>query len=145
MGSRQRFALQHLRVPSSMICEYTLDSSTNSIRDTWDDRKAVVTFIDYTAASDTESELFLDETMAEAGDDGKVHRIVQATALSGADHWCGCREYSLGQNILSEDVTTAADRVTSIAAGYMDDAAMVTSEKKGKAMHIHPTTTMSRA
>ena len=32
--SPQRFGSQHLRVPSPMIGQYTLESSTNSIRDT---------------------------------------------------------------------------------------------------------------
>ena len=41
-------------------------------------RQAVITFIDYSAAFDTESQLFLDEALAEAGVDAKVRRIVQA-------------------------------------------------------------------
>ena len=41
-------------------------------------RQAVVTFIDYTAAFDTESQLFLDSALAEAGVSTKVRRIVQA-------------------------------------------------------------------
>ena len=42
------------------------------------DGQAVITFIDYSAAFDTESQLFLDEALAEAGVDAKVHRLVQA-------------------------------------------------------------------
>ena len=41
-------------------------------------RQAVVTFIDYSAAFDTESQLFLDSALAETGISSKVWRIVQA-------------------------------------------------------------------
>ena len=41
-------------------------------------RQAVVTFIDYSAAFDTESQLFLDSALAETGVSSKVRRIVQA-------------------------------------------------------------------
>ena len=41
-------------------------------------RQAVVTFIDYSAAFDTESQLFLDSVLAETGISSKVWRIVQA-------------------------------------------------------------------
>ena len=41
-------------------------------------RQAVVTFIDYSAAFDTESQLFLDSALAETGISSKVRRIVQA-------------------------------------------------------------------
>ena len=41
-------------------------------------RQAVITFIDYIAAFDTESQMFVDEALAEAGVGAKVHRIVQA-------------------------------------------------------------------
>ena len=41
-------------------------------------RQAVITFIDYSAAFDTESQVFLDEAFAEAGVRAKVRRIVQA-------------------------------------------------------------------
>ena len=41
-------------------------------------RQAVITFIDYSAAFDTESQVFLDEALAEAGVEAKVRRIVQA-------------------------------------------------------------------
>ena len=41
-------------------------------------RQAVVTFIDYSAALDTESQLFLDSALAETGVSSKVRRIVQA-------------------------------------------------------------------
>ena len=41
-------------------------------------RQAVITFIDYSAAFDTESQLFLDEALADAGVPSKVRRIIQA-------------------------------------------------------------------
>ena len=41
-------------------------------------RQSVVTFIDYSVAFDTESQLFLDSALAEAGVNSKVRRIVQA-------------------------------------------------------------------
>ena len=41
-------------------------------------RRTVVTFIDYSAASDTESQIFLDSALAETGVSVKVRRIVQA-------------------------------------------------------------------
>ena len=40
--------------------------------------QAVITFIDYSAALDTDSQMFLDEALAEAGVGAKVRRIVQA-------------------------------------------------------------------
>ena len=43
-----------------------------------EDRQAVITFIDYSAAFDTESQMFLDEALAETGVGAKVRRIVQA-------------------------------------------------------------------
>jgi len=41
-------------------------------------REAVLTFIDYKAAFDTESQLFLDEALSSAGVSVKVRRIIQA-------------------------------------------------------------------
>ena len=41
-------------------------------------RQAVITFIDYSAAFDTESQMFLDEALAEAGVGAKVRRIAEA-------------------------------------------------------------------
>ena len=43
-----------------------------------ENREAVVTFIDYSAAFDTESQLFLDEALSVAGVSGKVRRVIQA-------------------------------------------------------------------
>ena len=42
-----------------------------------------------------------------------------------------------------DDATTKTTSVTAIAARYLNDAAMVISEKKSKATHIHPTTRVS--
>ena len=47
-------------------------------------RQAVITCIDYSAAFDTESQMFLDEALAEAGVGAKVHRIVQAIFAAAA-------------------------------------------------------------
>ena len=38
--------------------------------------------------------------------------------------------------LVDDDAATATTRVTAIAAGSLNDAAMVISEKKSKAMHI---------
>ena len=40
-------------------------------------RQAVIMFIDYSVAFDTESQMFMDEALAEAGVGAKVRRIVQ--------------------------------------------------------------------
>ena len=40
-------------------------------------REAVVTFIDYSAAFDSESQLFLDEALKGAGVSTKIRRIIQ--------------------------------------------------------------------
>ena len=52
-------------------------------------RQAVVTFIDYSAAFDTESQLFFDIALAETGVSSKVRRIVQAifAAATGRAHY----------------------------------------------------------
>ena len=42
-----------------------------------ENREAVVTFIDYSAAFDSESQLFLDEALKEAGVSTKIRRIIQ--------------------------------------------------------------------
>ena len=48
-------------------------------------REAIVTFIDYTAAFDTESQMFLDEALGSAGVSCKVRRVIQSifNAASG--------------------------------------------------------------
>ena len=154
-------------------------------------RQAVITFIDYSAAFDTEGQLFL----AEAGVDTKVRRIVQAifAAATGvvrirqADgsialskpfniargvlqgdifspiafiawldmifrrhdfHTDGVTvgsgdssmnvsnfEYAYAAALADDHAATATARVTAMAARYLNDAAMVISEKKTKAMH----------
>ena len=52
-------------------------------------------------------------------------------------------EYADDAALVDDDVPTATTRVTEIAAGSINDAAMVISAKKSKAMHIHPTTRVS--
>ena len=45
--------------------------------------------------------------------------------------------------LIDENAGQATARVTSLAVGSLDDAAMVISAKKSKAMHIHRTTPTS--
>ena len=52
-------------------------------------------------------------------------------------------EYADDAALIDEDATTATARVTAIANGSLNDAAMVISERKIMAMHIHPTTRVS--
>ena len=166
-------------------------------------RQAVVTFIDYSAAFDTESQLFLDSALAETGVSSKVRRIVQAIFaaatgvvrirqqdggvvtsepfniergvlqgdifspvcfIAGLDRTfrlydqvnpgmtvgTGAHtvrmakfEYADDAALIDEDAGQATARVTSLAAGSIADAAMITSTKKSKVMHIHKTTRTS--
>ena len=166
-------------------------------------RQAVITFIDYSVAFDTERQLFLDEALTEAEVDAKVRRIVQAifaaatgvvrirqadgsialskpfniargvlegdvfspiAFIAGLDRifrrhnvrtagvTVGSGDSSMNMSkfeyaddaaLVDDDAATATIRVTAIAAGSLNDAAMVVSEKKSKAMHIHPTTRVS--
>ena len=160
-------------------------------------RQAVITFIDYSAAFDTESQVFLDEALAEAGVEAKVRRIVQAifaaatgvvrlrqpdgtmalsepfdiargvlqgdifspvAFIAGLDRifWLhdvpnpgvtvgvgesstimSKFEYADDAALVDADAATATVRVSAIAAGSLTDAAMVISQAKSKAMHIH--------
>ena len=52
-------------------------------------------------------------------------------------------EYADDAALVDDDAATATTRVTAIAAGSLNDAAMVISEKKSKAMHIRRTTRVS--
>ena len=52
-------------------------------------------------------------------------------------------EYADDAALVDDDAATATTRVTAIAARSLNDAVMVISEKKSKAMHIHPTTRVS--
>ena len=166
-------------------------------------RQAVVTLIDHSAAFDTESQLFLDSALAEAGVSAKVRRIVQAifsaatgvvrikqqdgeTAFSesfniergvlqgdifspvcfiagldrifrlhdqvnpgmtvgtGANNVRMSKfEYADDAALIDEDAKQATARVTSLAIGSLEDAAMIISAKKSKVMHIHKTTRTS--
>ena len=159
-------------------------------------RRAV---IDYSAAFVTESQLFLDEALAEAGVRTQVRIIVQsifsvATAvvrvrqhdgsfeladsfdiaaaryllpialIAGLDRifrlhgahavgvTVGARDiattmsmfkYADDAALIDEDATSATASVTAIANSSLNDAALVISERKSMAMHIHPTTRVS--
>ena len=71
-----RPALDRL-VAAETMCVLSSGSQARTILD--EGRQAVTTFIDYIAAFDTESQLFLDEALADAGVPSKVRRITQAT------------------------------------------------------------------
>ncbi|CAH1265118.1 Hypp3119 [Branchiostoma lanceolatum] len=160
-------------------------------------KPAVVTFIDYAAAFDTESQLFLDEALSSAGASLKVRRIIQAifgvatgcvrvTSPSGNQELSEPFEISRGvlqgdifspvafiiglmrifelhdsptsgvtvgsppyqvtisrleyaddAGLMDESVQEASERISAIASGSRDDAAMEISVPKTKAMHIH--------
>ena len=59
-----------------------------------------MSFIDYSAAFDTESQMFLDEALAEAGVGAKVRRIVQA--IFAAATGVVCLRHPDGTMTLSE-------------------------------------------
>ena len=161
-------------------------------------------FIDYSAAFDTESQLFLDSALAEARVSTKVRRIVQAIIFSAATGVVRIKqqdgeiafsesfniergllqgdifspvcfiagldrifrlhdqvnpgmtvgtgaytvrmwkfEYADDAALIDEDAKQATARVTSLAIGSLEDAAMIISAKKSKVMHIHKTTRTS--
>ena len=160
-------------------------------------REAVVTFIDYTAAFDTESQVFLDEALSCAGVSIKIRRVIQSifNAASGCvrirnpdgseelseafdisrgvlqgdifspvafivglwhtfakhdlptagvtvgDHpnqvTVQTLEYADDAGLLDENTENASARVTAIAIGSRNDAAMEISKRKTKALHIH--------
>ena len=163
----------------------------------------MITFIDYSAAFDTESQLFLDEALADAGIPSKVRRIIQAiftaatgvvrvrqpngkmtmsepfniergvlqgdifspvsfiagldtifrrhdisnsgvTVGAGDNAVCVSKlEYADDAALLDENVEQASARLTSIAKGSLEEAAMVISIRKSKVMHIHKKTRVS--
>ena len=165
---------------------------------------AVVTFIDYSAAFDTESQLFLDEALSAASVSVKLRRIIQSifTAASGcvrvtkpngehelSDQFDISRgvlqgdifspvafivglmrtfaihdkpgsgvevgappyqvkvsslEYADDAALLDANVQQASERLSSIAAGSRNDAAMDISIPKTKAMHIHRRVSVSK-
>ena len=167
-------------------------------------KPAVVTFIDYTAAFDTESQLFLDEALREADVSIKLRRIIQsifaaATGcvrvskpngeqdlsepfdisrgvlqgdifspvafitglmrtfalhdIPGAGVVVGSPphqvtisslEYADDAGLLDVNVHEASRRISSIAAGSRNDAAMEISIPKTKAMHIHKRVQVSK-
>ena len=163
----------------------------------------MITFIDYSAAFDTESQLFLHEALADAGVPSKVRRIIQAiftaatgvvrvrqpngkmamsepfniergvlqgdifspvsfiaglgrifrrhdinnsgvTVGAGENAVCVSKlEYADDAALIDENVEQASARVTSIAKGSLEEAAMVISIRKSKVMHIHKKTRVS--
>ncbi|KAI8513670.1 hypothetical protein Bbelb_079940 [Branchiostoma belcheri] len=120
-------------------------------------KPAVVTFIDYAAAFDTESQLFLDEALSSAGASLKLRRIIQAifnvatgcgrvTSPNGNQEFSepppyqvtiSRLEYADDAGLLDGSVQEASQRISRIASGSKDDAAMEISVPKTKAMHIH--------
>ena len=52
-------------------------------------------------------------------------------------------EYADDAALIDEDAKQATARVTSLAIGSLEDAAMIISSKKSKVMHIHKTTRTS--
>ena len=63
-------------------------------------RNAVTTFIDYRAAFKTESQLFLDSALADAGVSAKVRRIIQAVFTTATG--IVCVRLPSGVNVMSE-------------------------------------------
>ena len=161
-------------------------------------REALVTFIDYKAAFDTESQLFLDEALSSAGVSTKLRRIIQSIfkaavgcvridnetsatfnicrgVLQGdifspvafiAGLWrifathdqpdagimlgsppyevkISALEYADDAGLLDNNADDASVRLSAISRGSREDAAMIISVPKTKAMHIHSTTTVS--
>ena len=161
-------------------------------------REALVSFIDYKAAFDTESQAFLDEALSNANVSTKVRRIIQAifNAASGcvrignsnsdafnisrgvlqgdifspvafiAGLWrifathdrpgagitvgyapnevkISALEYADDAGLLDASVEEASERLTAISCGSRNDAAMIISVAKTKAMHIHKTIRVS--
>ena len=89
-------------------------------------RKAVVTFIDYSAAFDTESQIFLDEALSAAGVSIKLRRVIQAIfkAASGcvqtrnADGSMSFSEpFDISRGVLQGDIFSAIAFI--IGGGYL--------------------------
>ena len=157
-----------------------------------EDKEAVITFIDYKAAFDTESQRYLDNALSSAGVSVKVRRLIQSIfrmasgcirigsstsdsfdisrgVLQGdifspvafiaglwrifTTHDCPdagvtvgsppndvkirALEYADDAGLLDNDTSESSIRLTSIARGSREEASMVISEKKTKAMHVH--------
>ena len=71
-------------------------------------RQAVVTFIDYSAAFDTESQLFLDSALAETGVSTKVRRIVQATSIQQDGGVDMSEPFNIERGVLQGDIFSPA-------------------------------------
>ena len=169
-----------------------------------EEKPAVVTFIDYSAAFDTESQLFLDEALSAANVSAKVRRVIQSlfSAASGCVRLSnpdGSQEeseaFDISRGVLQGDIFSpvafiaglmrtfalhdrpnsgvtvgapphqvtissleyaddaglfdsntqeASARVSAIAIGSREDAAMDISIPKTKAMHIHKKVRVSK-
>ena len=169
-----------------------------------ENREAVISFIDYSAAFDTESQLFLDEALGAAGVSGKVRRIIQSifrvaqgcVRIRKADGTLAYSEYfDINRGVLQGDIFSpvafivglwrifslhdrpnsgltvghhphtvhvskleyaddggmidenaafASVRLSAIATGSEEDAAMVISIVKTKAMHVHQRISVSK-
>ena len=163
-----------------------------------ENREAIVTFIDYKAAFDTESQLFLDKALSSADVSIKVRRVIQSIfrAASGcvrignstsetfniargvlqgdifspvafiAGLWkifathdipdagitvgvapnqvtIRALEYADDAGFLDDGIDMSSARLTSVSRGSREEAAMVISVPKTKAMHIHKTVSVS--
>ena len=91
-------------------------------------RHAVITFIDYSAAFDTESQLFLDSALADAGVSVKVRRIIQAI-FAAATGVVRIRQPS-GDNMLSDPFNIERDVLqgdifSGMVVGEADSAILV--------------------
>ena len=150
-------------------------------------RRAVVIFIDYSAAFDTESQIIIDSALAEAGVSVKVRRIAQAIFAAatgvvcirqperepfniergvlqgdifspvcfiagldrifrlhdhvnagmavgaGANTVCMSKcEYADDAALIDENAGQAAARVTSLATGSLEDAAMINLQRRAR-------------
>ena len=167
-------------------------------------KPAVVTFIDYSAAFDTESQLFLDEALSTANVSIKIRRVIQSIfsaaygyvrisnpygtyklsepfdisrgvlqgdIFSSVAFIAGLMrtfilhdkpdsgvtvgipphqvtisklEYADDAGLLDTNVQKASERVSAIAIGSRDDAAMDISIPKTKAMHVHKKVRVSK-
>ena len=163
-----------------------------------ENREAVITFIDYKAAFDTESQKFLDNALSSANVSIKVRRIIQSIfrAASGCVRICNSTSetFNISRGVLQGDIFSpvafiaglwkifathdtpeagvtvgeapnqvrisaleyaddagfadnivdeASNRLSAVSRGSREDAAMIISVSKTKAMHIHETITVS--
>ena len=164
-----------------------------------ENQEALITFIDYKAAFDTESQKFLDNALSSANVSTKVRRIIQSIFRAAS----GCvrignntsKTFNISRGVLQGDIFSpvafiaglwkifaahdtlddagvtigespnrvriraleyaddagfadnnaevATKRLTAVSRGSREDASMIISVPKTKAMHIHKTTAVS--